>query len=106
MAQLMPLPLTVSSFSKVQIGLTYLVPAYWVVPDKGPLSVCVCVCVCARALHLVMFILVLLLTQEISGNFPPEISKLTTLTVIVVLGPLCWHVFCVCGVVTHCIQEV
>ena len=27
MAQLMPLPLTVSGFSKIQIGLTFLVPA-------------------------------------------------------------------------------
>jgi len=27
MAQLMPLPLTVSCFSKIQIGLTFLVPA-------------------------------------------------------------------------------
>jgi len=28
MAQLMPLPLTVSCSSKIQIGFTYLVPAY------------------------------------------------------------------------------
>ena len=28
MAQLMPLPLTVSWFSKIQIGFTFLVPAY------------------------------------------------------------------------------
>jgi len=28
MAQLMPLPLTVSCFSKIQIGSTFLVPAY------------------------------------------------------------------------------
>ena len=28
MAQLMPLPLTVSRFSKIQIGFTFLVPAY------------------------------------------------------------------------------
>jgi len=39
-AQLMPLPLTVSCFSKIQIGFTFPVP----VPDKGPLNrVCVCV---------------------------------------------------------------
>ena len=43
MAQLMPLPLTVSCFSKIQIGFTFLVPAY---PDKGSLNLCVCVCVC------------------------------------------------------------
>jgi len=28
MAQLMPLPLTVSCFNKIQIGFTFLVPAY------------------------------------------------------------------------------
>jgi len=38
MVQLMPLPLTVSCFSKIQIGFTFLVPAR---PDKGPLKVCV-----------------------------------------------------------------
>jgi len=41
MAQLMPLPLTVSCFSKIQIGFTFLVPAHPVVPEKGPLNVCV-----------------------------------------------------------------
>ena len=42
-AQLMPLRLTVSCFSKIQIGFTFLVL------EKGPLSVCVCVCVCVHA---------------------------------------------------------
>jgi len=41
----MPLPLTVSCFSKVQIGFTFLVLAYPGSPGKGPLNVCVCVCV-------------------------------------------------------------
>jgi len=42
MAQLMPLPLTVSCFSKIQIGFTFLVPTLLgIVPDKGPLNVCV-----------------------------------------------------------------
>ena len=44
MAQLMPLPLTVSCFSKIQIGFTFLVPAYLGSP-KGPLNECVSVCV-------------------------------------------------------------
>jgi len=35
MAQLMPLPLTVSCFSKIQIGFTFLVPDHRVVPEKG-----------------------------------------------------------------------
>jgi len=40
-AQLMPLPLTVSCFSKIQIGFTFLVPAHpGIVPEKGPLNVC------------------------------------------------------------------
>jgi len=39
MAQLMPLPLTVSCSSKIQIGFTFLVPAHLgIVPDKGPLN--------------------------------------------------------------------
>jgi len=50
MAQLMPLPLTGSCFSKIQIGFTFLVPAHLGSPGKiGPLNVCVCVCVCVRA---------------------------------------------------------
>jgi len=34
MVQLMPLPLTVSCFSKIQIGFTFLVPAYPGSPGK------------------------------------------------------------------------
>jgi len=34
MAQLMPLPLTVSCFSKIQIGFTFLVPAHLGSPRK------------------------------------------------------------------------
>jgi len=45
-AQLMPLPLTVSSFSKIQIGFAFWYRLTWVVPDKGPLNGCVRVCVC------------------------------------------------------------
>jgi len=45
MVQLMPLPLTVSCFSKIQIGFTFLVPAYPGSPGKGPLNGCVSVCV-------------------------------------------------------------
>jgi len=46
MAQLMPLPLTVSCSSKIQIVFNFLVPGLTqVVPEKGPLNECVCVCV-------------------------------------------------------------
>ena len=43
MAQLMPLPLTGSCFSKIQIGLPFWYWLTWVVPEKGPLNRCVCV---------------------------------------------------------------
>ena len=42
MAQLMPLPLTVSYFSKIQIGFTFLVPADPGSPGKRAVK-CVCV---------------------------------------------------------------
>jgi len=42
-AQLMPLPLIVSCFCKIQIGLTFLVPAHPGSPRKGLLNGCVCV---------------------------------------------------------------
>ena len=41
-AQLMPLPITVSCFSKIQIGLTFLVPDHPVSPgQKAVKRVCV-----------------------------------------------------------------
>jgi len=50
MAQLMPLPLTVSCFSRIQIGFTFLVLAYPGSPRKRAVKrVCVCVCVCVCA---------------------------------------------------------
>ena len=71
-AQLLSLPLTVSCFSKIQIGFTFLVPAHPGSLGKRPLNGCVhacvrvfflilvyyyhscsivCVCVCACVLH-------------------------------------------------------
>jgi len=43
MFQLMPLPLTVSCFSKIQIGFAFLVLAHPGSPGKEPLNGCVCV---------------------------------------------------------------
>ena len=43
-AQLMPLPLTVSCFSKIEIGFAFLVPAHLGSPGKRAIKrVCVCV---------------------------------------------------------------
>jgi len=47
-AQLMPLPLTVSCFSKIQNDFTFLVPAHSGSPGQRAVKrvrVCVCVCV-------------------------------------------------------------
>jgi len=48
MVQLMPLPLTVSCFSKIQIGFIFLVLAYSGSPGlfQDIKRVCVCVCAC------------------------------------------------------------
>jgi len=54
LVQLMPLPLTVSCFSKIQIGSTFLVPAHLGSPGKRAVKrMCVCVvwrilCIVAR----------------------------------------------------------
>ena len=59
-AQLMPLPLTVSCFSEIQIGFIFLVFAHLGSPGKRAVKrvcvcvrarvrACVCVCVCVRA---------------------------------------------------------
>ena len=46
-AQLMPLPLTVSCFSEIQIGFTFLVPAHPGIPAKRAVKwVCVHLCSC------------------------------------------------------------
>ena len=51
MAQLMPLPLTVSCFSKIQIGFTFLVPARPGSPvQRAVKRVCVCVVIVASSL--------------------------------------------------------
>ena len=52
MAQLMPLPLTVSCFSKIQIGFTFLVPADPGSPGQRAIKLvraCVCVHACVRS---------------------------------------------------------
>jgi len=59
MVRLMPLPLTISCSSKIQIGLTFLVPAHLGSPGKKAVKwVCVCVC---HYLSLSVFVGVVLL---------------------------------------------
>ena len=54
-AQLMPLPLTVSCFNKIQIGLPFLVPALLGSPGKRAVKqVCVCVYVALLDMYLLL----------------------------------------------------
>ena len=61
MAQLMPLPLTVSCFSKIQIGFTFLVLALPGSPGKRAVNLrvcayaCLCACVCVMCVMCVWF---------------------------------------------------
>ena len=59
MAQLMPLPLTVSCFSKSQIGFTFLVPAHPGSPGQRVVKR-VCVCVWLAPLRVILFTIMLL----------------------------------------------
>ena len=98
MAQLTPLPLTVSCFSKIQIGFTFLVPAHLGTPGKRAVKrararvcvcvracvrACVCVCVCIRACVCVAvnshridkYLETLLTSQTARKALPPTIAK-------------------------------
>jgi len=62
MAQLMPLTLTVTCFSKIQIGFTFLVVAHLGSPGKRAIKrVCVCVSSSGWAIYAVDFLLPLVL---------------------------------------------
>ena len=67
----MPLPLTVSCFTKILIGLPFWYRLTRVVPEKGPLKGCVCVCT-AEALKYGLDLMVL--TKNMSR---PQIRDLT-----------------------------
>ena len=52
MAQQIPLPLTVSSFSKIQIGFTFLVPAHPGSPGQRAIKPVCVYSTCSRAYQL------------------------------------------------------
>ena len=79
MAQLMPLPLTVSCFSKIQIGFTFLVPAHLGSPGKGPLNGCVCVP------HFVRVCLIFCIHQQSAHITYFSLHKLAFSTAILIL---------------------
>jgi len=59
-AQLMPLLLTVSCSSKIQIGFTSLVPAHLGSPGQRAVKrVCVCVCVLSALTYYLLILLII-----------------------------------------------
>jgi len=73
MAQLMPLPLTVSCFSKIQIGFTFLVPAHLSSPGKGAVKR-VCVSAEIRIIARQILELLLLLYTRSTASFPGQLG--------------------------------
>ena len=64
MAQVMPLPLTVSCFSKIQIGFAFLVLAHLGSPgNRAVKRVCVCVCVILQSIIITQMISLSLLSK-------------------------------------------
>ena len=63
MAQLMPLSLTVSCFSKIQIGFTFLVPAHPGSPGKRAVKR-VCACVCLLIIMLTCMLIMTSITDQ------------------------------------------
>ena len=81
MAQLMPLPLTVSCFSKILIGFTFLVPAHPGSPGQMAVKrVCVCVFIIAMRLSskfVGKFIVVWLLLNYCIQNLHHPVMTIT-----------------------------
>ena len=83
-AQLMPLLVTVSCFSKIQIGFAFLVPAHPGSPGKAAVKrVCVCVCVIQPAFrsianfwHILGTLLINQLTDDLSANLSCTVNEL------------------------------
>ena len=83
MAQLMSLPLTVSCFSKIQIGFTFLVPAHPGSPGQGAVKR-LCVCVCFVPFHPVLLCssgLVCCVCNWVSGSRVHNCARSFILTV-------------------------
>jgi len=67
----MPLPLTVSCFSKIQIGFTFPVPAHPGSPGKGPLNGCM-----LQSSYLNSKGVRRILVRGVNASLPPEAKKI------------------------------
>ena len=87
-AQLMPLPLTVSCFSKIQISFTFLVPAHPGSPGKRAVKR-VCVCVCVLLLLLICVLCSLCTWGSWDWYFGHVISFQLKLCICIISGGCC-----------------
>ena len=71
MAQQIPLLLTVSCFSKIQIGFTFLVPAHPGSPGQRAVKR-VCVCVCIYPLMLCLQLSIQEKRRKVTSTFEPS----------------------------------
>ena len=82
LAQLMPLPLTVSCFSKIHIGSTFLVPADLGSPGKRVVK---WVCVCGRDSHRSIESQIGNLTVPVGFDSYPDFLAMALLLVVTLL---------------------
>jgi len=73
MAQLMPLPLTVSCFTKIRIGVTFLVPAHLGSPGKRAVKR---VCVCIKTLTCSMWESLGCFVNAKAQNYQPQVCDM------------------------------
>ena len=87
-AQLMPLPLTISCFSKIQIGFTFLVPAHLGSPGKRAIKrVCVCVYLHVRNILACWYMLICLWLCCVKLL---KLSSCHFLQLFLTKGYICW----------------
>ena len=78
-SQLMPLPLTVSCFSKIQTGFTFLVPAHLGSPGKRAIKrMCVCVLTNKNKKHLLLIVNYKIVKTWKLSISPSNLQELTT----------------------------
>jgi len=81
MAQLMPLPLTVSCLSKILIGFTFLVPAHPGRPRQRAIKrVCVCVFIVAGT---AVVIIIVIIMRNVPATFANDETVQSNLSVSV-----------------------
>ena len=70
MTQRIPLPLTVSCFSKIKIGFSFLIPVHLGSPgQKAVKRVCVCVCECQSRFIFIDLLVVCSVTTPYNADF-------------------------------------